>query len=200
MVVNDLSLKPIKFLCSYGGRILPRYPDGKLRYHGGETRVLSVERSVSFSDLLLKLAEMCGTPVSLRCQLPAEDLDSLVSITSDEDLANLIEEYDRASLKIRAFLSAPKIPAKKVSPPPSTASSPKSPFCCPAITGGGFPPRCRSSGNGRSIRHASRPPQSPPSYAVKAAGKSPHHQYACHHRYHANGGRVYLIQSGNNWQ
>lgn len=39
----------LKFLCSYGGRILPRYPDGKLRYHGGETRVLSVDRSISFS-------------------------------------------------------------------------------------------------------------------------------------------------------
>lgn len=39
----------IKFLCSYGGKIVPRYPDGKLRYHGGETRVLSVDRSISFS-------------------------------------------------------------------------------------------------------------------------------------------------------
>ncbi|EPS67466.1 hypothetical protein M569_07308, partial [Genlisea aurea] len=118
----------LKFLCSYGGRILPRYPDGKLRYHGGETRVLSVGRSASFAELSVKLAEMCGTPVSLRCQLPAEDLDALVSVTSDEDLANLIEEYDRASsLKIRAFLSASKNPK---SPPPSPASyystSPKS--------------------------------------------------------------------------
>lgn len=38
----------IKFLCSYGGRILPRYPDGKLRYVGGDTRVLSVHRSLPF--------------------------------------------------------------------------------------------------------------------------------------------------------
>lgn len=204
MVGNYLSRKPIKFLCSYGGRILPRYPDGKLRYHGGETRVLSVERSVSFSELLLKLTEMCGTEMSLRCQFPAEDLDALVSITSDEDLANLIEEYDGAataapppvsSLKIRAFLSSPK-PTKKVSPPPSTFSStsPKSPFCYAAVTGG-VPPRCPCSASGKHIRHASRPP---PFYAVKATGKSPYHQYACHH--HGNGGRVYLIHSGNNWQ
>ncbi|XP_022892003.1 uncharacterized protein LOC111406871 [Olea europaea var. sylvestris] len=90
----DLAVKPttIKFLCSYGGRILPRYPDGKLRYHGGETRVLSVQRSISFAELLMKLGEMSGTSVvNLRCQLPKEDLDALVSITSDEDLANLIE-------------------------------------------------------------------------------------------------------------
>ncbi|XP_022965123.1 uncharacterized protein LOC111500016 isoform X5 [Cucurbita maxima] len=39
----------IKFLCSYGGRILPRYPDGKLRYLGGVTRVLAVDRSIPFS-------------------------------------------------------------------------------------------------------------------------------------------------------
>ncbi|XP_073142324.1 RAF-like serine/threonine-protein kinase PRAF [Henckelia pumila] len=208
MVGSDLSAKPTKFLCSYGGRILPRYPDGKLRYHGGDTRVLSLDRSVSFSELLLKLAEMCGTAVSLRCQLPAEDLDALVSITSDEDLANLIEEYDRAAaetpscIKIRAFLSAPK-PTKKVSPPPSTVSStsPKSPFCYAAAVTGGIPPRCPSSAGGKYVRLASRPPQSPPSYAVKAAGKSTYHQYACHHHHHnGNGGRVYLIHSGNNWQ
>ncbi|PPD84056.1 hypothetical protein GOBAR_DD19004 [Gossypium barbadense] len=85
----------IKFLCSYRGKILPRYPDRKLYYHGGETRVLVVDRSISFCELSLKMGEMCGTSVSLRCQLPTEDLDALVSITSDEELAYLIEEYDR---------------------------------------------------------------------------------------------------------
>nr|GEZ17640.1 hypothetical protein [Tanacetum cinerariifolium] len=104
----------IKFLFSYGGRILPRYPDGKLRYHGGHTRVLAVVRSLQFSELMTKLEELCGKPVTLRCQLPTEDLDALVTITSDEDLLNLIEEYDRtpcphsSSIKIRAFLSLPK--------------------------------------------------------------------------------------------
>ncbi|KAF7809342.1 Octicosapeptide/Phox/Bem1p family protein isoform 1 [Senna tora] len=102
----------LKFLCSYGGKILPRYPDGKLRYQGGHTRVLAVPRSIPFAELLLKMGELCDSAVSLRCQLPTEDLDALVSITSDEDLANLIEEYDRlhsppSSLKIRAFLSPP---------------------------------------------------------------------------------------------
>ncbi|KAG5520792.1 hypothetical protein RHGRI_033387 [Rhododendron griersonianum] len=121
---HNLSLKPnaaaVKFLCSYGGKILPRYPDGMLRYHGGQTRVLAVDRSISFSELMVKLVEMCGTSVSLRCQLPSEDLDALVSITSNEDLANLVEEYDRAaSPKIRAFLS-PLRSVKKISPPPST--------------------------------------------------------------------------------
>ncbi|XP_047309721.1 uncharacterized protein LOC124913153 [Impatiens glandulifera] len=104
----------IKFLFSYGGKILPRNPDGKLRYHGGETRLLSVDRSISYSDLMMKTAELYGGLMNLRCQLPTEDLDALISITSDEDLANLIEEYDRAApvsssaAKIRAFLSIPR--------------------------------------------------------------------------------------------
>uniref|UniRef100_A0A0V0H9P9 Putative ovule protein n=1 Tax=Solanum chacoense TaxID=4108 RepID=A0A0V0H9P9_SOLCH len=119
---------PLKFLCSYGGKIMPRQTDGKLRYYGGETRVLSVDRSISFTELLLKLGEMSGSSVSLRCQLPNEDLDALISITSDEDLVNLIEEYDRVSaissfLKIRAFLYPPKSTKKVVSPTPSIAST-----------------------------------------------------------------------------
>lgn len=113
----------VKFLCSYGGKILPRYPDGKLRYVGGETRVLAVDRSLSYSELVAKMGELCGRGmVSLRCQLPTEDLDALVSVTSDEDLVNLYEEYDlanrdriAAAIKIRAFLhSAPVSPSKSI--------------------------------------------------------------------------------------
>ncbi|WCJ38540.1 Octicosapeptide/Phox/Bem1p family protein [Euphorbia peplus] len=132
---NNHHLKPssaattVKFLCSYGGKIAPRYPDGQLRYHGGETRVLAVDRSISFSELLLKLEEMCGSRVSFRCQLPKEDLDALVSITSDEDLVNLMEEYDRAAIpKIRAFISLPR-KTRAVSPSsPSSSSSSSSPL------------------------------------------------------------------------
>lgn len=39
----------LKFLCSYGGKILLRNSDVKLRYVGGLTRVLSVDRSISFA-------------------------------------------------------------------------------------------------------------------------------------------------------
>ncbi|PIN17390.1 hypothetical protein CDL12_09960 [Handroanthus impetiginosus] len=212
MVGSSLnSNNSIKFLCSYGGRILPRYPDGKLRYHGGETRVLSVNSSISFAELLVKMSKICGSSVSLRCQLPTEDLDALVSIKSDEDLTNLIEEYDRAaaagpssSLKIRAFLSAPKT-TKKVSPPPSLASScssdaspPKSPFYSLAASAG-IPPRCPTSTAGRCIRRSSRPPPYPV-VLKKAAGKIPH-QYAYQYQNgYGNGGHVYLIHSGNHWQ
>ncbi|KAL2935785.1 Mitogen-activated protein kinase kinase kinase 3 [Bienertia sinuspersici] len=112
---KTLTLSPtsntMKFLYSYGGKIRIRPSDGRLRYIGGFTRVVSVPRSISFSDLIAKLEDLCGYTVNLRCQLPNEDLDVLVSIKSDDDLINVIEVYDNASencgkeLKIRAILS-----------------------------------------------------------------------------------------------
>lgn len=190
------SSKPstIKFLCSYGGKILPRYPDGKLRYLGGETRVLAVDRSIPFSELQSKLAELCGASASLRCQLPTEDLDALVSITGDEDLINLIEEYDRAStLKIRAFLHR-----KTISPPSSCSASsslsPRSPPPNPAAAH-----RCL-----RQIPPAPRnhKPASP-APGTKVPYCAYHHRH--HHRDGGGGGRgspshSYLIHNGNHWQ
>ncbi|CAI8609863.1 unnamed protein product [Vicia faba] len=117
-----------KFLFSYGGKILPRHTDGKLRYTGGHTRVLALPLPISFSELMVKFVELCGSSVTLKCCLPNGDLETLISITSDEDLKNIIEEYDRVSsslphpLKIRAILSPPKS-LKKVSPPQSSSSS-----------------------------------------------------------------------------
>ncbi|KAL8519181.1 hypothetical protein ACS0TY_010206 [Phlomoides rotata] len=168
------SLKPVKFLCSYGGRILPRYPDGKLRYHGGETRVLSVDVSISFAELMVKMGEICGSSVTvtLRGQLPAEDLDALVSITSDEDLAHLIQEYDLAAsaAKMRVFLSAPRTIIKCVSPPPRSATR-------------------------RFTNRSSRPPVYP-IVSPKAAGKTPN-QFA----HQGNGcGLFHVVHSGNIWQ
>ncbi|KAL4303390.1 hypothetical protein GQ457_10G025910 [Hibiscus cannabinus] len=172
----------LKFLCSYGGKILPRYPDGKLRYQGGETRVLAVDRSTPFNELLLKMGELCGgKPVSLRCQLPTEDLDALVSITSDEDLANLIEEYDRfasppSSLKIRAFLSLPKCAKTPISPPPPPSSS------AAASSSSSSTPRFPCT------RQISGTPVAFP--LCSAAGKNvPYH--GCH---------FYLVHNRNHWQ
>lgn len=94
----------VKFLYSYGGRILPRPADGKLRYVGGQTRVFAADRSITFAELVTKMREILGSSVALKFQLPTEDLDALVSIKSDEDLKNLLEEYERLEVKVRAFL------------------------------------------------------------------------------------------------
>ncbi|KAE8719606.1 protein MAK16-like protein A-like [Hibiscus syriacus] len=191
----------VKFLCSYGGKIVPRYPDGKLRYHGGETRVLAVDRSISFAELSLKMGEMCGTPVSLRCQLPTEDLDALVSITSDEDITNLIEEYDRvasppSSLKIRVFLSPLKSARKSISSPPkparqSISSTPKQPT--KSISSSPSSSTSSSSSPRYScIRQIPGTPVAFPLCSNKWAGKM-----IPYYGYHGQPSHIYLVHSGN---
>lgn len=143
-----------------------------------------------YTELLVKLGELCGTSVSLRCQLPTEDLDALVSITCDEDLANLIEEYDRvasppSSLKVRAFLSPPKS-IKKISPPPSSASSSSS------YTPSSSTPRSMMPAVDRCLRQIS-----PPVAFQKSTGKGIPH---CAYRAHGSPGHIYLIHNGNHWQ
>ncbi|XP_057744662.1 protein PAL OF QUIRKY-like [Arachis stenosperma] len=113
--------RTIKLLCNYGGKILPRATDGELHYIGGHTRVFTVDH------LLVKLGELCGSSVTLRCQSPNGDLETMISVTNDKDLTYIIEEYDCASsklphpLKIRAVLFRPNS-SKKVSPVTSSPS------------------------------------------------------------------------------
>lgn len=138
---------------------------------------------------MVKMGDLCGTTMSLRCQLPTEDLDALVSITSGEDLANLIEEYDRvasppACLKIKAFLSLPRS-AKKISPPSSLASSSRSPS--PSYrTNVGFTPRSLKPVVPKSVGF--------PLCMENSAGKMPQH-YG-----YGSPGHVYLVHNGNHWQ
>ncbi|KAG8365452.1 hypothetical protein BUALT_Bualt18G0106300 [Buddleja alternifolia] len=100
----------IRFMCSFGGKILPRPHDNQLRYVGGDTRIVAVHRHTSFSSLLAKLSKLSGTTnISVKYQLPNEDLDSLITVTADEDVENMMEEYDRLSngqksARLRVFL------------------------------------------------------------------------------------------------
>ncbi|KAJ4838437.1 hypothetical protein Tsubulata_021120 [Turnera subulata] len=99
----------MKFLCSFGGRILPRPNDGKLRYVGGETRILSLRRNIRWEELVKKTSGICNQAHTIKYQLPGEDLDALISVTSDEDLHNMTEEYLQlerrgGSQKLRIFL------------------------------------------------------------------------------------------------
>lgn len=87
----------VRLMCSFGGRILPRPHDNQLRYVGGDTRIVALHRSAtSFPSLLSKLSKFTATPdITIKYQLPNEDLDALISVTSDEDVENMMEEYDR---------------------------------------------------------------------------------------------------------
>ncbi|GLJ15294.1 hypothetical protein SUGI_0250710 [Cryptomeria japonica] len=85
----------VRLMCSCGGKILPRPHDNQLAYVGGDTRILAVERSIRFGTMISKLSNVWGSGVSFKYQLPNEDLDSLISVTNDEDLDNMMAEYDR---------------------------------------------------------------------------------------------------------
>ncbi|XP_052176164.1 uncharacterized protein LOC127790625 [Diospyros lotus] len=90
----------LRLVCSYGGHIIPRPHDKALCYVGGDTRMVVMERSSSLADLSARLSHtlLDGRKFTLKYQLPTEDLDSLISVATDEDLQNMIEEYDRISL------------------------------------------------------------------------------------------------------
>ncbi|CAA0818662.1 PB1 domain-containing protein tyrosine kinase [Striga hermonthica] len=97
----------IKFLCSFGGRILPRPNDAKLRYVGGDTRIISIRKDLTYNELVKKTSAVCSYPHMIKYQLPGEDLDALISVSSDEDLHHMIEEYhdlERKSQRLRIFL------------------------------------------------------------------------------------------------
>ncbi|OMP09350.1 Phox/Bem1p [Corchorus olitorius] len=118
---------------------------------------------------MVKLVEFCGYSVTLRCQLPNGELDTLISIKSEEDLRNMIEIYEEATpapSKIRAILAPPKS-LKQISPPPSNTSSVSY-----------SPPRSVDSNSptkAKFYRRSSSPPLPPPrmAYPVKA-------YYPCH--------------------
>ncbi|KAH9621707.1 hypothetical protein KSS87_000753 [Heliosperma pusillum] len=87
----------LRLMCSYGGHIIPRPHDKSLCYVGGETRMVVVEKSSSLEDLISRLSKtlLDGRQFTLKYQLPNEELDSLISVATDEDLENMVEENDR---------------------------------------------------------------------------------------------------------
>ncbi|KAG2330703.1 hypothetical protein Bca52824_001883 [Brassica carinata] len=111
------NLPRVRFMCTFGGRILPRPPDNQLCYVGGDNRMVAVHRHTTFASLLTKLAKLCGkSNMSVKYQLPNENLDALISVSTDEDVENMMEEYDRVALnqnprssRLRLFLFAKNI-------------------------------------------------------------------------------------------
>ncbi|MFS7986060.1 putative PB1 domain-containing protein [Helianthus anomalus] len=118
----------VKFLCSHGGKILPRPADGRLKYTGGDTRVISVHRHITFHGIVFRLFRtlmLCKSTISLlnlmkkvtsmfkgemilKYQLMPEDFETLVTVKSDEDVRHMIDEFARhghvGGPRLRAFL------------------------------------------------------------------------------------------------
>ncbi|KAK9051082.1 hypothetical protein SSX86_027708 [Deinandra increscens subsp. villosa] len=100
----------LRLMCSYGGHIVPRPHDKTLCYVGGDTRIVVVDRHTTLSNLTNRLVKtLLRSPTAsatasftstftLKYQLPNEDLDSLISVTTDEDLENMIDEYERLNV------------------------------------------------------------------------------------------------------
>lgn len=94
-----------KLLCSFGGEFVgdQRRP----LYVGGKTRLVSVDRSVSFHSLVSNMSELCGADpccLDVRFHLPDGGMDfRLVSVENDDDVRNMMEEFD-ANKKIPIFL------------------------------------------------------------------------------------------------
>ncbi|KAK2439598.1 Octicosapeptide/Phox/Bem1p family protein [Trifolium repens] len=108
----------LRLLCSYGGHIMPR--DNSLYYVGGDTRIVAVDRHSSLTHLCAHLSRNLlhgRRSFTLKYHLPNEDLDNLITVSTDEDLQNMIEEYDRLSsnpspspsrLRLFLFFSKPE--------------------------------------------------------------------------------------------
>ncbi|GKA14749.1 serine/threonine protein kinase, putative isoform 1, partial [Tanacetum coccineum] len=106
--LND-ETRRVKILCSFNGSILPRPQDGRLRYVGGETRILSVPRDIGYEDLMTRMKELFENASVLKYKQPDEDLDALVSVVNDDDVVNMMEEYDKLGTgdrftRLRIFL------------------------------------------------------------------------------------------------
>ncbi|KAK3015858.1 hypothetical protein RJ639_005798 [Escallonia herrerae] len=139
----------LRLMCSYGGHIIPRPHDKSLCYVGGDTRIVVVDRHSSLSDLSTCLSRtlLHGRQFALKYQLPSEDLDSLVSVATDEDLDNMIEEYDRTTsasslrpsrLRLFLFLAKPETAASMGSLLDDAKSET---WFVDALNGAGFLPR-----------------------------------------------------------
>ncbi|XP_021726308.1 uncharacterized protein LOC110693501 [Chenopodium quinoa] len=118
----------VRLMVSFGGKILPRPHDNQLRYVGGDTRIVAINRTSTFSLLLSKLSKLLSSPqnnttttttnnnnstssstsvanatataavdFTVKYQLPNEELDALITVSTDEDVENMMEEFDRLS-------------------------------------------------------------------------------------------------------
>jgi len=85
----------VKLMIRFGGKIeLRRHDDQNYSYIGGDTKILTVDRSIKFSNLIEKLSAMTFSNVCLKYQQPGGELDSLISVFNDDDLDSMMFEYD----------------------------------------------------------------------------------------------------------
>ncbi|MED6215934.1 hypothetical protein PIB30_003141 [Stylosanthes scabra] len=98
-----------KFLCSYGGEIQRHPNDTKISYVGGHNKILYVDRGIDFATMLAELSALSGTAdIAFKYQLPGDEHDALISVTGDNDLHNMMLEYDNL------YRDSPKTPRMRL--------------------------------------------------------------------------------------
>ncbi|XP_059443287.1 uncharacterized protein LOC132175370 isoform X2 [Corylus avellana] len=100
-----MSAPKAKLLCNFGGELTRQL--GRVSYVGGKTRLVLVDRSLSFEGLRSKMIQLsCVAPscIEIKFQLPDETLDSrLVSVECDDDVVAMLSEFE-ASQRIPLYL------------------------------------------------------------------------------------------------
>lgn len=122
-------MEKVKLMCSYGGKVHHRPHDRKLAYVGGDTKILTVDRTINFTLLISKLNVLCeyNSEIRLKYKLPGHDLDALISVFDDDDVENMLIEYDHLRCisvtppRLRVFIFFPvtvttPVTAKSVNP------------------------------------------------------------------------------------
>ena len=84
-------------MCRYGGSIVSLPQTKSPRYVGGDTRIVAVPPSAetSVASLVSHLAVTLGISYDFKVkyQLPDQELDSLISVETDEDVQIMMEEH-----------------------------------------------------------------------------------------------------------
>ncbi|XP_008811866.1 uncharacterized protein LOC120109084 [Phoenix dactylifera] len=101
------SPQKLRLRCSFGGAFVPRHPSGELRYVGGESRIISVDRrGIGLSKLVSRLSELCpDCSFSLKYHLPESPSSQpeLISISNDEDVRIMVRNHDRLAAHGKAY-------------------------------------------------------------------------------------------------
>jgi PB1 domain len=84
----------IKFLCSLGGKFLPRPGDGAIRYVGGKTYILKLRKDISWRELSQKTTRLLNKSHIVKYHLPGEEWNVLIVVSCDEDVHHMMEECD----------------------------------------------------------------------------------------------------------
>ncbi|KAL0910928.1 hypothetical protein M5K25_019024 [Dendrobium thyrsiflorum] len=115
--INRNPSDKVKLCCKFGGKLMPRLSDGALHYVGGRTHIMVFPRDITLQEFYSKMEDTYGGPVVICYKLSDQDLHSLVSISSDEELDSMMEECDSLleaseyeSAKVQVFLFPPYDP------------------------------------------------------------------------------------------